>query len=1028
MQSVGGPAWVTGMGDEGVGGRSRVQFRVLGEVQVQAGDRLLASGPPRQQAVLAALLVDSGRPLPAATLIDRVWGEQPPAQVRSVLYSLLSRIRRLLNDAAAGGDAPVRVERRAAGYLLDVDPQAVDLHRFGRLAARASQPGCESADQVVLLRTALGLWRGTPLAGVGGSWAAGVREGCRQQRLAAAIRWAEAALQTTDVDSILTALPALIAEYPLAEPLEGLLMRALHAAGRDAEALDRYAAVRRRLAEELGVEPGPELRELHQKLLLGELPATGRPATPAQLPAVVTGFIGRDAELRELDRLLSPPGRQPSATVISTICGTAGVGKTALAVNWSHQVQDRFPDGQLYVNLRGYDPDQPATPADALAGLLVGLGVPGREVPVALDDRAARYRTQTAGRRLLVVLDNASSVEQVRPLLPGTSSAVVLVTSRDSLPGLVALHGAHRLDLDLLPLPDAITLLRRLIGERVDADPATAAALAGQCARLPLALRVAAELAAARPSIRLADLVEELADEQQRMDLLNAGGDPRAAVGPVFSWSLRHLPTDTVRLFRLAGAHPGPDLDPYAAAALTGSTIAQARRALDTLVRAHLIHPTGPGRYGMHDLLRAYAASLTTAQDAADDRRALERLFDYYLTAAAAAMSTLYPAENPHLPQLPPPSPAPDLTGPAAARSWLDAERPTLVTVAAHTAEHGWPTHAVRLAVILRRYLYGGYDSEGQVIYDHARNAARRTGDRAGEAWAVHGLGDFEQALVLFRQVGNRSGEGRALNNLGIHEEWRGRYRRAADLIQQALALAEQDGDRRAQVHAITNLSRIELRLGRDELATGYIHRAMTLLRHQGNRSGEANALLGLGDLHLHFGRHQQAADVFEQALALYRQLGSRSGEAAALNSLGGAHTRLGRPGQAIDYHRRALGIYWAAGEANRQAWALNGLGEAAHAAGHHTDAVTYHTDALTLATDRGIPEQQACAHTGLGDAHTTLDHPTQARQHYQHARAIYTDLGIPDAETIRTHLASGSGSNGAARPAGAGRAASVTG
>jgi DNA-binding SARP family transcriptional activator/tetratricopeptide (TPR) repeat protein len=985
-----------------------VEFRLLGELQVRAGDRLLDLGAARQQAVLAALLVDAGRPVSAAVLIDRVWGERPPAQVRGVLYSLLSRIMRLLGEVAAAGAAPVGVERRVAGYLLTVDPDVVDLHRFERLVARAGAPSCPRAEQAAVLGAALGLWRGSPLAGIAGSWAAGVREVCRQQRLAAAIQWAQVVLQAGDPGSVLAVLPALIAEYPLAEPLEGLLMRALHAVGRDAEALDRYAGVRRRLAAELGVEPAVELRAVHQGLLLGELPSARQPSLPAQLPADVPGFTGREAELRELDRLLAPAGDRPPVTVISAVSGTAGVGKTALAVHWSHQVQDRFPDGQLYVNLRGYDPDQPVRPADALAGFLAGLGVADREIPIQLDDRAARYRTQAAGRRLLIVLDNASSVEQVRPLLPGTPAAAVVVTSRDSLPGLVATHGAHRLDLDLLPLPDAVTLLRTLIGDRVDAEPAAAAALAGHCARLPLALRIAAELALARPAGRLGDLVDELADEQQRMDLLDAGGDPRAAVSTVFSWSLRHLPPETTRLFRLLGAHPGPDIDPYAAAALAGTTTAHARTLLDALARAHLVHYTGIRRYGMHDLLRAYAAGSTAGDGSAGHRReALDRLFDYYLTTTATAMATLDPNEIPHRPPVPPAtSQAPDLTGPDAARAWLDAERPVLVAVASHTVEHGWPTHTIRLSFILRRYLMDGHCTEARVVHGHALRAARDLGDRAGEAWALHGLGDCEQALALFRQLGDGNGQGRALNNLGIQEERCGRFGQAAAYLQQALTLAEQRCDRPGQAHVMSNLSRIEMRLGHYVQAADHIHRALALVRQTGDRDGEANGLAGLGHLQLHLGRHHQAADLLRQALALFRQIGSRSGQAYVLDGLGEVHTRLGRPGQAIDHHRLALGLFRELGDRDRQTWALNGLGEAAHAAGHHTDALTHHTDALALATDGGIPEQQARAHAGLGRAHTALGHPTAARHHYQHALAVYTELGTTEADDLRSHLA----------------------
>ena len=332
------------------------------------------------------------------------------------------------------------------------------------------------------------------------------------------------------------------------------------------------------------------------------------------------------------------------------------MGKTALAVRWSRRAASAFPDGQLYVNLRGYDPGQPVPPGDALAGFLRALGMAGQDIPPETDERAAAYRSLLDGRRVLVVLDNAASVEQVRPLLPGCPSCLVVVTSRDSLAGLVARHGARRLDLDMLPLPDALGLLRTLIGGRVDAEPEAAAALAKQCARLPLALRVAAELAAASPDSRLAGLAGELASEQRRLDLLDAGGDERTAVRGVFSWSYRHLPAGAARAFRLLGLHPGPDFDAYAVAALTGASATQARDVLALLARAHLVHPAGRrGRYGMHDLLRAYASHLAEAEDSDDARdAALSRLFDYYLAAAASAMDALVPAERHYRPRIPP--------------------------------------------------------------------------------------------------------------------------------------------------------------------------------------------------------------------------------------------------------------------------------------------------------------------------------------------------------------------------------------
>jgi len=403
-------------------------------------------------------------------------------------------------------------------------------------------------------------------------------------------------------------------------------------------------------------------------------PAAARPGTGS-----LAGVPAPDE-----DRLLAQVD-QPDGTgagppvVISAVSGTAGVGKTALAVRWARLVRRRFPDGQLYVNLRGYDADRPVSAADALAGFLRALGVAGPDIPIDMDERAAAYRTLLDGRRMLVVLDNAATVEQVRPLLPGSPSCLVVVTSRDSLAGLVAGHGARRLDLDLLAPDDAVALLRRLIGGRVEAEPEAAATLAGQCARLPLALRVAAELAAARPAATLAQLVDELADQKRRLDLLDAGGDARTAVRSVFSWSYQHLPAAAARTFRLLGLFPGlaVDLDTYAAAALTDSGLSEAQQLLNMLARAHLIHATDSARYGMHDLLHAYATQLATAEDGRQERRAaLTRLFDYYLATAAAAMDTLLPVAVSRRSRMPAPAmPIPPVEEPSAAPEVVTGNR-----------------------------------------------------------------------------------------------------------------------------------------------------------------------------------------------------------------------------------------------------------------------------------------------------------------------------------------------------------------
>jgi tetratricopeptide (TPR) repeat protein len=655
-----------------------------------------------------------------------------------------------------------------------------------------------------------------------------------------------------------------------------------------------------------------------------------------------------------------------------------GVGKTALAVHWARRVCRTFPDGQLYVNLRGYDPGQPVTAGDALAGFLRALGMPGEDIPQELDERAAAYRTLLEGRRILVVLDNADAVEQVRPLLPGSPSSLVLVTSRNSLAGLVARHGAWRLDLDTLPPRDASALLRALIGDLAQAESYAIATLARQCAWLPLALRVAAELAAASPEMTVAQLVGELADDR-RLELLDAGGDPGSAVRGVLSWSYRHLATEPARTFRLLGLNPGPDLDAYAAAALTGTTYAQARRMLELLARIHLSHRTRPGRYSMHDLLRAYAADLAASQDSDAERHAaLTRLFDYYVAAAAAAMDALVPAERHIRPRVRGPvRSAPPVSGPGAARAWLDSEREVLVAVTTHVEAHGWPGHATVLAGTLYRYLEtGGHFPDAITIHSAAHRAASRTRDRAAEATAHTNLGlvDWRQgryrqaaghhcnALRISREIDDRHGEAIALNNLGIVYERQGRLDQAAHHYQQAAALAAELGDRTGEARSLANLGGIDCMQGRYEQAVRHLRRSLVIFREIGDHQGESAALSGLGIVNGRQGRYEQAAEDYHQALAVASGIGDRPGE--------------------IEAH--------------------NGLGVVLLAAGHPEQAGAQHSAALALASGIGERYEQARAHYGLAHVyHVTGDHG-QARYHWKHALDLSDVLGAHEVDDVR--------------------------
>ncbi|GAB1516795.1 AfsR/SARP family transcriptional regulator [Actinophytocola sp. KF-1] len=966
---------------------SPIMFRLLGVVEVNGADRPVELGPPQQRTVLASLLVDAGRPVSLQTLAERVWGDNRPASARASLYAHLTRVRHIVEESRAS------LARGAGGYILRVDLDRVDLHRFRRLARAARDAGKSDDERVSTLRSAIDLWRGIPLGGTSGGWAERIRDSLVKERLDVVASWARGTLRLGRPDEVVTVVRALLIDHPLAEPLVALLMRALAVSGREAEALELFATTGARLADELGTDPGQELRAVHEAVLRGELDPRPEPAVPrrivparpvpAQLPADVYAFTGRERELAALDDLLGEEESGSTAVVVSAVSGTAGVGKTSLALRWAHRVRDRFPDGQLYVDLRGFDSEQPMPVSDALARFLSALGLVGSEIPLDTDERAARYRTELSDRRMLVLLDNAATADQVRPLLPGAPGCLVVVTSRDSLAGLVVRHGARRLDLDLLPLRDAVHLLSCLIGHRVTAEPYAAEALAEECARLPLALRIAAELAAARPATSLSALVEELADEQRRLDLLDAGLDPRTAVRAVFSWSYQHLTDEAAAAFRLLGLHPGPDLDPSAAAALGDTDVAQAGRLLDVLARAHLIQTGRPGRYAMHDLLRAYANQLATEQNSASERRAaLDRLFDFYLATAGAAMDVLHPAERhrrPHVtaPRVPPRHfPTAD-----AAKAWLDAERANLVAAAVHAEAHGWPAHTVGLANTLFRYL----DAAGL-------NA---------DAFTIHGL-----ACEAAARIGDGAGEARALLNLGLVYWHQGLLGHAEDHLRRALDRYVEIGDEVGQASAHSNLGVIQWRQGNLCESARHLELALGTYERLGDQVGQAEALGNLGLVYQRQDRLDLAVDHHQRALGLFRAAGYRVGEAYALNDLGNVHLRLGQADVAIDELQCALTRFQEIGERAGEAEALNGLGRAFAESGARDEAAARHTAALTVAVEIGDRYEQASAHAGIAAVNESLGDLKQARVRWQEALAVYADLAVPDAEDVRVRLA----------------------
>jgi len=1047
-----------------------MEFLLLGPLIVRRGDEVLPVRRGKQRAVLAALLLQANRIVSVDQLAEALWDGDKPLSAQVTVQNYVKRLRQALGD----GEHRL-ISTQPHGYMIRVQPGDLDVTQFGVLLKSAQSAARQSLWETAAEQAsaALALWRGEPLADVESELLLR-RHAPRlaEMRLQAEETRIDACLHLGRHAELIGDLRQLTAGHPLRERFWALLMLALFRSGRQADALAAYQQARTALVGQLGAEPGAELRAVHRQVLAGDdgmvadsqprgaaragdmpppVPApeaaqqadssvpdeatAGQPHTaprvPRQLPAPIRHFTGREAELAELTQLLEQAANQTHGPVlISAIDGTAGVGKTALAVQGAHEVAELFPDGQLFLNLRGYDPGEPVSPGEALARLLRTLGMPEQEIPPSDDERAARYRSMLAGQRMLVVLDNASDVEQVRPLLPGTVGCAALVTSRDSLSGLVARDGAQRLELGLLPPGDAASLLRALIGRRADADGSSAQALAERCCRLPLALRVAAEHAIARPEMSLDDLVSELTDQQGRLDMLDAGGDPRTAVRAVFSWSYHHLDPACASVFRLLGLHPGPDCDPYAAAALTGLSLAGARALLDRLARAHLVQLNSGHRVAMHDLLRAYAAELAVRCDSENQRHAaLTRLLDHYLHHADIAAETLFPSRRRRVLHVSAPdTPVPQIAEPAAARAWLDAELPVLVAVSAYAAEHGWPSHAVQLSASLFFYLdVSGHYLEATRVHGNALIAARRTGDRAAEAAAVYGLGGvgmrqgatepaigyFLEALALYQTIGDAEREASTLTCLGNVEARAGRYDEAARYLRKVIAQSARPGAPDVDFRTLTVLGIIDERQGRYQQATGLFQRAAAVSRERGDPVGASVALNNLGYAEVRQGDYPGALTHIKEALSLAREAGYPVGEANALDSLGLFHLRQGRYLEAAGCFDQALAVTSDTGERNASAGILNHQAELMLETDRVGAAMDRSSAALATAVEIGDRYEQASSQAALARAREALGNPAQARWHWEAALQLYADLGAPEVDHIRERLRRASASAG---------------
>jgi DNA-binding SARP family transcriptional activator/tetratricopeptide (TPR) repeat protein len=857
-----------------------VDFRLLGPVQVRAGGQRVALGGPQPEKVLAALLLAGGRVVPLGELVDALWDADPPPTATHQVHKLIAGLRRRL---------PGTIETDGPGYRIRLDGATVDALTFAELAAEPTIPS---------LTAALQLWRGPALAGLDSRALRARAVTLDERRLAVTETLVGLRLAAGEAAAVAVELPALVAAHPLRETLRGHLMVALYRCGRQADALAVYAETRALLAGELGIEPGPELARVHRQVLTADPaldPAPGR--APCTLPYDLPDFAGRAADL---DRL----GSTADAVLITAIDGMAGIGKTALAVHAAHRLARRYPDGQLFCDLHAHTAGaRPVPPEVALERLLRMLGVPPESVPDGLDQRAARWRAELAGRRVLVVLDNASSASQVRPLLPGSPTCLALITSRRRL-GVV--EGASVLSLDVLAPAEARELFAAVAGAgRVAAEPAATAEVVELCGHLPLAIRIAATRLAHRPQWTVAALAGRLRAQTDRLAELTL--DDRG-VGAAFALSYGGLEPEQQRMFRLLGRHPGADFDHWSAAALADRPPAPAEAVLEALVDAHLLQSTGAGRYTFHDLLREYARRLGGAGSPAGGlpRR---RLHDYYLAAATAATDLIAPEARRFDPTLAePPGQLPPLPDLDAALSWLTAEHATLVAVAA--AAEDW-----QLACVLRPYFeLRGHFADWRATHEHALGLAGK--DRRA------------QALLLF--------------NLGGLAMWTGRLAESIEHLRRATAV--DGGDRPLRATTLTSLGMVEHLAGRDADATRHLRRALAL-----DQSNPRTTALGWNNLALAEGRQGRADAALahhRQALQLARRIGSDSAVRAILLGLGETALRLGRP--AAGPFRQALELARAGRFRMQEALALDGLA-------HATGDPAYWREALAILLDLGV-------------------------------------------------------------------------
>lgn len=953
-------------------GPGLLRFAVLGPVRAWRDGEPVSTGSPQQRALLAALLLRGGRTATAAELIDALWGEEPPSQALAAVRTYASRLRKALG--------PQVLVSESGGYALRTSAAALDATTAQELGAEAEKlrAAGDRAGARDKLAEALDLWDGEVLASLPGPYAETQRTRLEEWRLSLLETRLDIDLELGAHAEAVSELTALTAAHPLRERLRELLMLALYRGGRQAEALAVYADTRRLLADELGVDPTPELSRLQQRILQADAelarpveeaaPAAATVARPAQLPATVPDFTGRAAFVRELgDRLATAEGH---VMAVSALAGIGGVGKTTLAVHVAHAARPHFPDGQLYVDLQGAG-NRAAAPETVLGSFLRALGMPDSAIPDSLDDRAALYRSTLDGRRVLVLLDNARDAAQIRPLLPGTAGCAALVTSRIRM---VDLAGAHLVDLDVMSPEEALQLFTRIVGtERVQSEREAALDVVAACGFLPLAIRIAASRLAARRTWTVSVLAAKLADERRRLDELQAGD---LAVKATFELGYGQLEPAQARAFRLLGLADGPDISLVAASAVLDLPLWDTEDLLEALVDTSLLESAAPGRYRYHDLVRLYARACADRdeQPPSEKEAALSRLLDFYLSTAARVYAIERPGDRlvDHLE--PTTHEGLTFTDRHAAQDWLYAEANSLLACVRQSAAS--PATLRRAVDLLWASLdlaeSGANSREYETVATTLRDAASTAGDARAQgrasltlAYVQHVAGRFDEAdgeahraMDLAASTGDALPLCWAANALGIMALYQGRNDDGERFLTQATTSFRACDDEAGEASALCNLSRIHLAMGQTDIAVELAQRGTEMYDAMGHALKGANGRYALGLALTQSGRLDEAAARLTEALAVFRDSRQRLWEGMSLFRIAEVDIAARRYAQAASNSELALVILKGVGGEWRRGQALVVLGRGLSGIGQHGRARVCWQEALDIFVELGSPDE----------------------------------------------------------------------